>query len=49
MAAYVKRAAAMFGGVLAQEKKEFVDRERKAIEAALAECQGRVSGPRGAD
>ena len=35
-------------GVLAQEKKEFADRERKAIEAALAECQGRVSGPRGA-
>ncbi len=29
-------------------KKEFADRERKAIEAALAECQGRVSGPRGA-
>ena len=48
MAAYVKRATAMFGGVLAQEKKEFADRERKAIEAALAECQGRVSGPRGA-
>jgi len=35
-------------GVLAQEKKEFADRERKAIEAALAECHGRVSGPRGA-
>jgi formate hydrogenlyase transcriptional activator len=35
-------------GVLAEEKKEFADRERKAIEAALAECQGRVSGPRGA-
>ena len=35
-------------GVLAQEKKEFADRERKAIEVALAECQGRVSGPRGA-
>jgi formate hydrogenlyase transcriptional activator len=35
-------------GVLAEDKKEFADRERKAIEAALAECQGRVSGPRGA-
>ena len=32
----------------AEDKKVFVDRERKAIEAALAECQGRVSGPRGA-
>jgi PAS domain S-box-containing protein len=35
-------------GVLAEDKKEFADRERKAIEAALAECQGRVSGSRGA-
>jgi formate hydrogenlyase transcriptional activator len=35
-------------GVLAEDKKEFADRERKAIEAALAECDGRVSGPRGA-
>jgi formate hydrogenlyase transcriptional activator len=35
-------------GVLAEDKKEFGDRERKAIEAALAECQGRVSGPQGA-
>ncbi len=35
-------------GVLADDKKEFADRERKAIEAALAECQGRVSGPSGA-
>jgi formate hydrogenlyase transcriptional activator len=35
-------------GVLTEDKKEFADRERKAIEAALAECQGRVSGPRGA-
>jgi formate hydrogenlyase transcriptional activator len=34
--------------VLTDDKKEFADRERKAIEAALAECQGRVSGPRGA-
>jgi formate hydrogenlyase transcriptional activator len=35
-------------GALAEDKKEFADREREAIEAALAECQGRVAGPRGA-
>ena len=35
-------------GVLAEDKKEFADRERRTIEAALAECDGRVSGPRGA-
>jgi len=35
-------------GILAADKIEFADRERKAIEAALAECQGRVSGPHGA-
>jgi len=35
-------------GILATDKKEFADRERKAIEAALAECRGRVSGPSGA-
>jgi PAS domain S-box-containing protein len=35
-------------GVLAEDKKEFADREREAIEAALAECQGQVAGPRGA-
>jgi len=35
-------------GSLAEDKREFADRERKAIEAALAECQGRVSGPYGA-
>jgi formate hydrogenlyase transcriptional activator len=35
-------------GVLADDKRDFADRERKAIEAALLECQGRVSGPRGA-
>ncbi|HTB10387.1 MAG TPA: sigma-54 dependent transcriptional regulator [Bryobacteraceae bacterium] len=35
-------------GVLAEGKVEFADRERKAIEAALSECQGRVSGPGGA-
>jgi formate hydrogenlyase transcriptional activator len=35
-------------GMLAKDKKEFADRERKVIEAALAECRGRVSGPDGA-
>jgi len=35
-------------GALAEDKKEFLGRERKAIEAALAESQGRVSGPEGA-
>jgi formate hydrogenlyase transcriptional activator len=35
-------------GVLAEDKKEFADRERKAIEAALTECNGRVAGSRGA-
>ena len=35
-------------GILTADKIEFADRERKAIEAALAECQGRVSGPHGA-
>jgi formate hydrogenlyase transcriptional activator len=35
-------------GVLADDKKEFAERERKAIAVALAECQGRVSGPHGA-
>jgi formate hydrogenlyase transcriptional activator len=35
-------------GVFAEDKKEFADRERQAIEAALVACQGRVSGPRGA-
>jgi formate hydrogenlyase transcriptional activator len=34
--------------VLAEDKKEYAERERMAIEAALAECDGRVSGPRGA-
>ena len=29
-------------------KREFADREKRAIEAALAECQGRVAGPHGA-
>jgi len=35
-------------GTLVEDKREFVERERKAIEAALAECNGLVSGPRGA-
>jgi PAS domain S-box-containing protein len=35
-------------GVLADDKKEFAERERKAIATALAECHGRVSGPHGA-
>jgi formate hydrogenlyase transcriptional activator len=35
-------------GSLAEDEREFADRERKAIEAALAACQGRVSGPDGA-
>jgi formate hydrogenlyase transcriptional activator len=35
-------------GVLADDKKEFAERERKAIETALAECNGRVSGLHGA-
>jgi len=35
-------------GILAKDKDEFAFRERKVIEAALTECQGRVSGPRGA-
>jgi PAS domain S-box-containing protein len=35
-------------GVLADDKKEFAERERNAIEFALTECQGRVSGPHGA-
>jgi transcriptional regulator with PAS, ATPase and Fis domain len=34
--------------MLADDRKEFAQRELRAIEAALAECQGRVSGPRGA-
>jgi formate hydrogenlyase transcriptional activator len=35
-------------GILMNEAKEFADRERQAIEAALDACQGRISGPRGA-
>lgn len=42
------RRQALRAGVLAEDKKQFAERERKVIEAALAECQGRVSGPHGA-
>ena len=35
-------------GILAEAEKEFTGLERKVIETALAECQGRVSGPGGA-
>jgi len=31
-----------------ESEREFVRREREAIEAALAECDGRISGPHGA-
>ncbi len=35
-------------GMLADDRKDFVHRERKTIEGALAACEGRVSGPHGA-
>lgn len=35
-------------GILADDQKEFVNREKRAIEAALADSYGRVSGPNGA-
>jgi formate hydrogenlyase transcriptional activator len=35
-------------GALAQGEKELSARERDLIEAALAECQGRIAGPHGA-
>jgi formate hydrogenlyase transcriptional activator len=35
-------------GVLTKGRKEFAERERKTIEAALEACEGRVSGPGGA-
>jgi formate hydrogenlyase transcriptional activator len=35
-------------GLLARSEKEFASREREAIEAALAETEGRISGPDGA-
>jgi formate hydrogenlyase transcriptional activator len=34
--------------VLAEGEKAFAKREREAIEAALAESRGRISGPDGA-
>jgi formate hydrogenlyase transcriptional activator len=37
-----------FPGNLAEVEKEFADRERELIEAALAACHGRVSGAGGA-
>jgi PAS domain S-box-containing protein len=42
------RRVALRSGILADDEKEFAGRERQAIEAALAECRGRVSGPNGA-
>jgi formate hydrogenlyase transcriptional activator len=42
------RCVALHSGILADDEREFADRERQAIEAALAECHGRVSGPNGA-
>jgi transcriptional regulator with GAF, ATPase, and Fis domain len=35
-------------GMLADDRIDFVHRERKTIEGALAACEGRVSGPYGA-
>ena len=35
-------------GVLAESEKAFARREREAIETALAESEGRISGPEGA-
>src|SRR5262249_11364568 len=35
-------------GALAESEKEFEKRERQAIETALAESNGRISGPDGA-
>jgi len=35
-------------GVLAEDERDFANRERKVIEAALEACHGRVSGPSGA-
>jgi len=42
------RLTASRSGILANDEKEFADREKQAIETALAECHGRVSGPNGA-
>ena len=38
-------AVRSLAGSLAEDEREFADRERKVIEAALADCHGRVSGP----
>jgi formate hydrogenlyase transcriptional activator len=35
-------------GIIADDKREFADREKRAIEAALAESRGQISGPGGA-
>jgi formate hydrogenlyase transcriptional activator len=35
-------------GILAEAEKELSGLEKKVIETALAECQGRIAGPRGA-
>jgi formate hydrogenlyase transcriptional activator len=35
-------------GILAKDKGDFIERERRVIEAALAECHGKISGPSGA-
>lgn len=37
-----------WGSRLAQDQREFTDREKEAIKSALAECDGRIAGPRGA-
>jgi PAS domain S-box-containing protein len=44
----VRGKSTFSNGILAEDKREFAFRERKAIEAALEECSGRVSGPQGA-
>jgi formate hydrogenlyase transcriptional activator len=42
------RQALPRNGILAEAEKEFSGLEKRVIEAALAECQGRVAGSRGA-
>jgi PAS domain S-box-containing protein len=41
-------SALLRSGVLAEDERDFANRERKVIEAALEACRGRVSGPSGA-
>ena len=41
-------SVAVRAGMLAEDEKHFVDREKKVIETALEESRGRVSGPSGA-